>query len=150
VVLKLRVARQRKRAKYGRCEGAKPYGTLPGEAETLKREEKMKLMRTLLIFALAGLAIGQGVISWTKSQVIPIVVVVPSGYGTFVPRDGPPSKDYTSWSSRQVVPFLEVELSGTGRFKARGEEVGFVTWGRSDIKPLVMVEPNTYGSFVPK
>lgn len=32
VVLKLRGARQRKRAKERRCEGAKPYGTLPGEA----------------------------------------------------------------------------------------------------------------------
>jgi len=110
----------------------------------------MKPMRTLLIFALVGLAIGQGVISWTKSQVIPIVVVVPSGYGTFVPRDGPPSKEYTNWNSRQVVPFLEVEPTGTGSFKASGEDAGFVTWRRSDVKPLVMVEPSTYGSFVPK
>ena len=109
----------------------------------------MKLMKTLLIFAVAGVAIDQGVISWTKSQVRPIVIVVPSGYGTFVPKDGPPSKGYTNWSSRQVVPFLEVESSGTGRFKARGD-AGFVTWGPSEVKPLVIVEPNAYGSFSSK
>jgi DNA invertase Pin-like site-specific DNA recombinase len=31
VVRKLRAARDRHRAKYGRCEGRKPYGDLPGE-----------------------------------------------------------------------------------------------------------------------
>jgi DNA invertase Pin-like site-specific DNA recombinase len=42
IVAKLRGARQRKRAKEGRCEGAKPYGTLPGEAETLDRIQRMR------------------------------------------------------------------------------------------------------------
>jgi site-specific DNA recombinase len=37
IVAKLRAARQRKRAQAGRCEGAKPYGTRPGEAAGLKR-----------------------------------------------------------------------------------------------------------------
>ena len=35
IVLKLRGARQRVRARGGRCEGAKPYGARPGEAEIL-------------------------------------------------------------------------------------------------------------------
>jgi DNA invertase Pin-like site-specific DNA recombinase len=35
VVLKLRGARERMRARGGRCEGAKPFGTRPGEAEVL-------------------------------------------------------------------------------------------------------------------
>lgn len=35
IVLKLRGARQRMRARGGRCEGAKPYGTQPGEAGLL-------------------------------------------------------------------------------------------------------------------
>ena len=34
-VAKLRAARDRKRAATGRCEGAKPFGELPGEAEAL-------------------------------------------------------------------------------------------------------------------
>ena len=42
VVLTLCGARQRQRARKGRCEGAKPYGTLPGEAETLTRIQGMR------------------------------------------------------------------------------------------------------------
>ncbi len=37
IVIKLRGARQRKRLKSGTCEGRKPYGMYPGEAETLGR-----------------------------------------------------------------------------------------------------------------
>ena len=37
LVLKLRAARERRRRKEGRCEGRKPFGTLPGEQETLAR-----------------------------------------------------------------------------------------------------------------
>jgi DNA invertase Pin-like site-specific DNA recombinase len=37
IVLKLRGARVRTKAKEGRCEGAKPYGTFPGEAEVVER-----------------------------------------------------------------------------------------------------------------
>jgi DNA invertase Pin-like site-specific DNA recombinase len=42
VVLKLRGARERKRAQTGRCEGAKPYGELPGEREVLDRMEALR------------------------------------------------------------------------------------------------------------
>ena len=37
VVLKLRAARVRTKAKEGRCEGAKPFGTFPGEPAVIKR-----------------------------------------------------------------------------------------------------------------
>lgn len=36
-VLKLRGARVRQKAKTGRCEGAKPYGSLPGETPVIER-----------------------------------------------------------------------------------------------------------------
>jgi len=36
-VLKLRAARERIRRRDGRCEGRKPFGELPGEAETLQQ-----------------------------------------------------------------------------------------------------------------
>jgi len=36
IVQKLRGARRRIRAKVGRCEGRKPYGTRPGEAEVIE------------------------------------------------------------------------------------------------------------------
>ncbi len=37
IVVKLRGARQRTKAKQGRCEGRKPYGHYPGEEDTLQR-----------------------------------------------------------------------------------------------------------------
>lgn len=37
IVAKLRAARERKRRETGRCEGVKPFGELPGEAEALAR-----------------------------------------------------------------------------------------------------------------
>jgi DNA invertase Pin-like site-specific DNA recombinase len=42
IVLKLRGARQRIKAKGQRVEGAKPYGELPGEWETLDRMKKLR------------------------------------------------------------------------------------------------------------
>jgi len=42
IVLKLRGARQRARVRDGRCEGAKPFGSLPGEAEVLQRIKAMQ------------------------------------------------------------------------------------------------------------
>jgi hypothetical protein len=42
IVLKLHGARQRARARDGRCEGAKPFGSLPGEAEVLQRIKAMQ------------------------------------------------------------------------------------------------------------
>jgi DNA invertase Pin-like site-specific DNA recombinase len=42
IVLKLRAARQRIRAREGRCEGRKPYGTRPGEQEVIARARKLR------------------------------------------------------------------------------------------------------------
>jgi DNA invertase Pin-like site-specific DNA recombinase len=42
IVAKLRKARARKRIETGRCEGVKPFGTLPGEDEAVAR---MKALR---------------------------------------------------------------------------------------------------------
>jgi DNA invertase Pin-like site-specific DNA recombinase len=42
VVLKLRGARQRARARDGRCEGAKPFGEYPGEAQVLERIKTLR------------------------------------------------------------------------------------------------------------
>ncbi len=41
LVHKLRKARDAKRAKTGRCEGRKPYGYYPGEAEIIKRIKEL-------------------------------------------------------------------------------------------------------------
>lgn len=42
IVSKLRGARMRMRAKLGRCEGRKPYGTRPGEAEVVARMQQLR------------------------------------------------------------------------------------------------------------
>lgn len=42
IVLKLRGARARKRAKEGRCEGAKPYGTFGGEQAIIERMKGLR------------------------------------------------------------------------------------------------------------
>jgi DNA invertase Pin-like site-specific DNA recombinase len=42
IVTKLRGARMRMRAKTGRCEGRKPYGTRPGEAEVIARMKELR------------------------------------------------------------------------------------------------------------
>jgi len=42
IVAKLRNARQRQRAETGRCEGVKPFGTLPGECETIERMRRLR------------------------------------------------------------------------------------------------------------
>jgi DNA invertase Pin-like site-specific DNA recombinase len=42
IVLKLKAARSRKRAKEGRCEGAKPYGHYPGEETILSRMRELR------------------------------------------------------------------------------------------------------------
>lgn len=42
LVQKLRGARNRKRAKEGRCEGRKPFGHYPGEAKALERLRELK------------------------------------------------------------------------------------------------------------
>ncbi|HET6430534.1 MAG TPA: recombinase family protein [Phycisphaerae bacterium] len=42
IVLKLRAARERVRARNGRCEGRKPFGTRPGEAQTVERIRQLR------------------------------------------------------------------------------------------------------------
>jgi site-specific DNA recombinase len=42
IVLKLKAARDRKRAQTGRCEGAKPYGMLDGEQSILDRIKSLR------------------------------------------------------------------------------------------------------------
>jgi DNA invertase Pin-like site-specific DNA recombinase len=42
IVLKLKVARQRKKQREGRCEGRKPYGFHAGEQETLERMKALQ------------------------------------------------------------------------------------------------------------
>jgi DNA invertase Pin-like site-specific DNA recombinase len=60
IVLKLRGARQRMRARAGRCEGAKPYGTRPGEADVLATIRSLRTAGRSLQ-AIAGALNAQGI-----------------------------------------------------------------------------------------
>ena len=42
IVVKLRGARQRKKARTGRCEGRKPYGHYPGESRVIERMKELR------------------------------------------------------------------------------------------------------------
>ena len=42
IVVKLRAARQRKKARTGRCESAKPYGYYPGEKAVIERMSALR------------------------------------------------------------------------------------------------------------
>lgn len=48
IVAKLRAARERVKAKTGRCEGRKPFGMLPGEAPALARMRALRKTLTLM------------------------------------------------------------------------------------------------------
>jgi DNA invertase Pin-like site-specific DNA recombinase len=41
-VMKLRAARERKRSRGERCEGRKPFGSMPGETETMTRIQELR------------------------------------------------------------------------------------------------------------
>jgi DNA invertase Pin-like site-specific DNA recombinase len=60
IVQKLRGARQRIRAKAGRCEGRKPYGTRPGEVEVIERMKKLRQQGTA-VDKIAGTLNAEGV-----------------------------------------------------------------------------------------
>jgi len=65
IVLKLRAARDRKRRREGRCEGRKPFGTRPAEAQVLDRiralRRKPKGRPRLSIAAIAATLNAEGV-----------------------------------------------------------------------------------------
>jgi DNA invertase Pin-like site-specific DNA recombinase len=71
-VAKLRKARQLKRRKTGRCEGRRPFGSCPGEADTLRRMRELNDGRTF--YGVAAELNRQGLASrtgkpWTPTSV---------------------------------------------------------------------------------
>lgn len=78
IVLKLRAARQRKRANTGRCEGRKPFGTRDGERAIIERIRTMHTLEGLNYEQIAkqlnaeGIAARKG--SWFGSTVRRIVI----------------------------------------------------------------------------
>ena len=91
------------------------------------------------------LAIGAAIgVSWTKSQVTPVVIVEPS-IGGFKPMGG--SAIGNRWAKSQIKPVLLVK-SGIGGFVPReGSSIGN-QWSKKDVQPVMLVEPGITG-FIP-
>jgi hypothetical protein len=91
------------------------------------------------------LAIGAGIgVSWTKSQVTPVVIVEPSIVG-FKPIGS--SGIVNSWSKAQVKPVLLVKPSIGGFVPRTGTSIGN-QWSKKDVVPVMLVEPAITG-FIP-
>ena len=97
------------------------------------------------LIGVCGLAMGAAIgVSWTKSEVIPVVIVKP-GIGGFKPVDG--SSIGNTWPKSEVKPVLLLKPS-IGGFKPReGTSIGN-TWRKEDVLPVMLVEPSA-GGFVP-
>ena len=91
------------------------------------------------------LAIGAAIgVSWTKSQVTPVVIVEPS-VGGFKPMGS--SAIGNRWAKSQIKPVLLVK-SGIGGFVPReGSSIGN-QWSKKDVQPVMLVEPGITG-FIP-
>jgi hypothetical protein len=86
----------------------------------------------------AGAAIGM---NWTKSEVIPVVLVKP-GIGGFVPMEG--TSIGNTWSKETVKPVLLVK-PGIGGFEpVEGVSIGNY-WSKNDVIPVVLTEPGING-----
>ena len=91
------------------------------------------------------LAIGAAIgVSWTKSQVTPVVIVEPSIVG-FKPIGS--SGIVNSWSKAQVKPVLLVKPSIGGFVPRTGTSIGN-QWSKKDVVPVMLVEPAITG-FIP-
>jgi hypothetical protein len=110
----------------------------------LNRAPLAAIILSLLMGAF-GITMGAAIgISWTKSQVVPVVLVKP-GIGGFEPVDG--ISIGNAWPKSEVKAVLLVK-PGIGGFVPReGISIGN-TWGGQDILPVMLVEPSV-GGFIP-
>jgi hypothetical protein len=92
-----------------------------------------------------GLAMGAAIgVSWSKSEVIPVVVVKP-GIGGFEPVEG--ISIGNTWPKSEVKAVLLVKPGIGGFVPRQGISIGN-TWGKEEILPVMLVESSA-GGFVP-
>lgn len=97
------------------------------------------------LIAVSVLAMGATIgIIWTKSEVIP-VVLVKLDILSFVPVEG--SSIGNIWRKSEVKPVLLVKPGIVGFVPREGGGVGN-WWRREDVIPAILVEPSS-GGFVP-
>jgi hypothetical protein len=109
----------------------------------------MKFHQPIAVFLLAAAcsfaAGAQYGISWTSSQVVPVVLVKP-GIGGFVPMEG--ATIGNTWIKSDVKPVLIVK-PGIGGFEpVDGMSIGN-TFSKDAIIPVTLVQPDVAGRFSP-
>ena len=98
-----------------------------------------------LVTGVCGLALGGAVgISWSKSEVIPVILVKP-GIGGFEPVDG--SSIGNIWRKSEVKPVLLLKPGIAGFVPRDGLSIGNY-WSKQEVLPVMLVEPSI-GGFAP-
>ena len=88
-----------------------------------------------------GAAVGM---NWTKSEVVPVIIVEPH-IGGFKPMVG--SSIGNNWSKSEVKPILLMK-PGIGGFVPLKGSSPSIKWGKKDVLPIMLVEPSI-NRFVP-
>jgi hypothetical protein len=110
-----------------------------------QRKNPMQVtMALLLVVAASSFAAGAAIgVSWTKSEVVPVVLVKPS-FGAFQPIEG--NTIGISWSKDEVKPVLLVKPA-FGSFVPTDGGIG-LNWRKEDVIPVVLAE-SSVGGFSP-
>jgi hypothetical protein len=92
----------------------------------------------------AGIVTAQSFVHWTKSQVLPVVIVKPALGGSFEPKDG----SIQFWRKDEVTPMCLVKPGIVGFIPVEGSSIGN-TWTKDEVKPFTRVRYSV-GNFVPE
>lgn len=116
---------------------------------------KIRQIAALLLVLVIGVIVGrwssgrpvfaQLLHSWSKSQVLPVVIVKPD-IGGFSPVHG--TSIGNIWPKDDVIPMCVVKPDIGGFTPTRGSSIGNV-WRKDEVKPFVLVEPAYGGMWVP-
>ena len=94
-------------------------------------------------------AFGSGNQTWTKTQVIPIVLVSKDNLGDKFAPDGN-SFNAPTWTKDQVTPICLVKANDFGRpgfIPTEAYPVNAPTWSKDDVKPFVVVVTKSADKF---
>src|SRR3989442_13429723 len=86
----------------------------------------------------------QVLVSWSKEQIVPVVLVKPT-IGGFAPVEG--SSIGNTWPKDEVRPVALLKPVIGGFAPREGSSIGN-TWPKDEIRPMILVKPQM-GRFVP-
>lgn len=105
---------------------------------------------TLLMTACcaAGAIANQFAMKWTRSQVIPVVLVEPDFLNQDFQPVGTSLPVPPKWRKEDVLPVSLTTPNLAGNFEPTPGSLT-IRWDRSNVKPVVIVTPNFTGDFEP-